>query len=52
MTDPKDILRTYWGFEHFKELQLEIIDSVLKVKTPLHCCLREEESQFVFKFRD
>ncbi|MAJ51969.1 MAG: recombinase RecQ [Flammeovirgaceae bacterium] len=35
MTDPKDILRTYWGFEHFKELQLEIIDSVLKGQNTL-----------------
>ena len=30
MTDPTNILRTYWGFEDFKELQLDIIDSVLK----------------------
>ncbi len=29
MTDPKDILRTHWGFENFRESQLEIIDSVL-----------------------
>ena len=35
MTDPKDILRTYWGFEHFRESQLEIIDSVLKDQNTL-----------------
>ena len=35
MTDPKDVLRTYWGFEHFRESQLEIIDSVLKDQNTL-----------------
>jgi len=35
LTDPKDILRTYWGFEHFRESQLEIIDSVLKDQNTL-----------------
>ena len=35
MTDPKDILRNYWGFEHFRESQLEIIESVLKGQNTL-----------------
>ena len=35
MTDPKEILRNYWGFEHFKESQLEIIESVLKGQNTL-----------------
>ena len=35
MTDPKDILRTHWGFENFRESQLEIIDSVLRGQNTL-----------------
>ena len=35
MTDPKDILRTHWGFEHFRESQLEIIGSVLSGQNTL-----------------
>ncbi len=29
-TDPKDILKTYWGYTSFKPLQEEIIESILK----------------------
>ena len=35
MTDPKDILRIHWGFDHFRESQLEIIDSVLRGQNTL-----------------
>jgi len=35
LTDPKDILRTHWGFEHFRESQLEIIGSVLSGQNTL-----------------
>lgn len=35
MTDPKEILHNYWGFEHFRESQLEIIESVLKGQNTL-----------------
>jgi ATP-dependent DNA helicase RecQ len=35
LTEPKDILGTYWGFDHFRESQLEIIESVLKGQNTL-----------------
>ena len=35
MTDPKEVLRNYWGFEHFRGSQLEIIESVLKGQNTL-----------------